>query len=340
MSTQSGIVASKKLLERFSSLSGETLLVTISEDQTQLVEDESYEQPSSGDLSSIFSGLHQHFHKKYPQPGYAIFPRPEASDFVFIAFIPDSAPIRDKMLYASTKNTLIQQIGSGFFGKKYNLALTELEELTPEHFAHATLTETDPSLFTEDERVLQSINSLQTLSVSQNPNSAFKKELPSMQGHSGNALFFEVDSKLDSVLRGNLENHLVVMNIDSSEHLVLANVTENVSVESLVHSAQQAVTESTPSYIIFGYTHSKVSFIYSCPSGSKVRDRMVYAANKKGLLAHLTSDYFKEGQLDKILEVGDLDEIDISVFASPEASDSKTTKSNLKFSKPKGPRRR
>lgn len=342
MSTLSGIIASPKLLDKFQHLNDQTLVVTVSEDQKYLEEDQSYVQPSSSDLASVFAGLNDHFSRIHPQPGYAIFPQPESSEFVFISFIPDLAPIRQKMLYASTKNTLIQQIGSGCFGNKHILALTELEELTPDHFYHATRSGTDPSLLTADERVLQNINLLQTLSVSQGPQSAFKKELPSMHGRTGTSLLFEVEPSLDQVLRQDLHKRLVVINIDANEHLVLTSEVKDVSVDALIDSTHLAIGDSdtTPLYIMYGYAPSKIAFIYLCPSGSKVRDRMVYAANKKGLIAHLQTEYFSANQLDKVLEVGDLGELDLSILEAVPDTESTAPKTGLKFTKPKGPRRR
>ena len=41
--------------------------------------------------------------------------------------MPDSSPVRGKMLYASTKNTLIRQIGSNSIGKQAHL--TDAEQL-------------------------------------------------------------------------------------------------------------------------------------------------------------------------------------------------------------------
>lgn len=343
MSTQSGITASSELLQTFKNLKSAILLITLSEDATQLVEDKDFAQPSASDLQSIFSSLHKHFSKQYPEPGYAIFRRSEEEDFVFISFIPDLAPIRLKMLFASTKNTLVQQLGSESFGKKYILAFSELDELTESHYKNAILTKQDPSLLTSEERSLKEINSLQSLTLSQTSGSAFKKELPSMHGLASGSLFFKIDEKLDSVLRKSLDNVVIVMNISSSEELVLTTNNSDVQPSNLIATIQEAVGAhpTGPMYVLFGYALGKIAFIYLCPSGSKVRDRMLYAANKQGLLTHLKGDYFKDGQVDQIMEVGDLDEIEISkLVIHPDSSSTTGEKSGLRFSKPKGPRRR
>lgn len=339
MSTQSGITASEELLSTFKNLGSATLAITLSEDSTQLVPDKTFSLSTSSDYKSVFNGLYKHFESQYPKPGYAVIPREQSGDYAFISFIPDVAPIRQKMLFASTKNTLIQQLGSGSFGKNFTLAFSELDELTEEHFKHATLTKQDPSLLTSEEASLKEINSLQSLTLSQSSGSAFRKELPSMHGLSG-PLSFKVDVKLQEKLGELLDKTVIVMNINSSEEVVLTSEKGNVSADNLVQSILGAIGDrpAGPLYVLFGYAPGKVAFIYLCPSGSKVRERMVYAANKQGLLAHLKSNYFKNG-IDQILEVGDLDEIDISKLAAqPQANESE--KSSLRFSKPKGPRRR
>lgn len=342
MSSQSGITASSELLQAFKNLKNAVLAITLSADSTHLEEDTSIAQPSGSDLGSIFKSLHSHFSKQYPEPGYAVFPRPGSEDYVFISFIPDLAPIRKKMLFASTKNTLVQQLGSGSFGKNYILAFSELDELSESHYKHATLSEQDPSLLTEAEKSLKELNSLQSLTLSQTSGSAYKKELPSMHGLGNGSLFFKIDTKLDLVLRQSIDKTVVVMNISSSEELVLTAQESGVQSASLISTILKLVesASSVPLYILFGYAPGKVAFVYLCPSGSKVRDRMVYAANKQGLLVHLKADYFSNGQIDQVLEVGDLDEIEISRLSDTPATTLDKDQSGLKFSKPKGPRRR
>lgn len=341
MSTQSGIAASKDLLEAFRHLALSSLVVTISDDSTELVQDSSYTPLSSSDLDAVFHSLKLHFAENHPQPGYAIVPRAE-NEYAFISFIPDVAPIRQKMLFASTKNTLIQQLGYSF-GKTYILALSELEELTAAHYKHATTK--DDGVLSSDEKVLEQMNNLHNLTLSQE---AFgKKELASMHTNlslssvSSGALFFKIDGVLEAVLRGDLSEKLVTMNIDSSETLVLKSETSGVRVSTLIETAQKTVDLSSPSplYALFGYAPQKLAFIYLCPSGSKVRERMVYAANKLGLIAHLKGDYFSSGQIEHVLEVGDLDELDVSKL-EPAAGSAPSVSNALKFSKPKGPRRR
>lgn len=52
--------------------------------------------------------------------------------FISIAYVPDTANVRQKMLFASTRNTLLRELGTEKFGE--SLFATRKEELTPEGF--------------------------------------------------------------------------------------------------------------------------------------------------------------------------------------------------------------
>lgn len=58
-----------------------------------------------------------------------------------------------------------------------------------------------------------------------------------------------------------------------------------------------AMSDTEPRYSLFRYTHplegrehAPIVFIYTCPSGSKIKERMVYASCKQGFLAAASSD--------------------------------------------------
>lgn len=58
-----------------------------------------------------------------------------------------------------------------------------------------------------------------------------------------------------------------------------------------------AISNTEPRYSFFRYSHrlegteqSPIVFIYTCPSGSKIKERMVYASTKQGFLASMSSE--------------------------------------------------
>lgn len=346
MSTQSGITASEELLLAFKNFNVKVMVVKVAADNSSLVPDHQFVQPSAGDHASVFASLSAYFEQNHPDPGYIIIP--ESADYGFISFIPDVAPIRQKMLYASTKNTLLQQLGSNNFKKSHVLAWTDLDELTHENYLKAA-GQSDPLALTEEEKMLQEINSLQALSLAEA--GANKKELASMhtQGPSSSTLFFNVDSALELEFKalptaGNSKK-LVTFNIDIPKELVkLTSSTDDVVLSSLISKLDAAANKTAPhpQFAVYNYAANKLAFIYSCPSGSKVKDRMIYASNRQSLVNFLKS--FTEGtevKVEKVLEVGDIDELDLSELKEEEVSEAvPSAKGNLKFSKPKGPRRR
>ena len=118
MSTKSGIVASEGLLDAFKNISS-PLVIKVSEDNTQLVPDDN--APNFGtDLADNFVKLNRYLDEIFPRPAYIVVPHEDT--YGFISFIPDLAPVREKMLYASTKNTLMTQLGTSNFKNNHTFA--------------------------------------------------------------------------------------------------------------------------------------------------------------------------------------------------------------------------
>lgn len=335
MSSSSGIKASPEVVESFNKAEKSALVVTISDDSTQLVHDLNFSGPSQTGTKAVLKALQDHFNDHFPQPKYAIFTHSASGERIFISFVPDEAPVRMKMLFASTRNTFLQQLGSPI-AKRHILSLTEISDLEPEAFEAAISHDDSNISMTAKEKSLELMDNLQHLSMSLNT------ELPSMGNKNSSTLFFKIDATLDSMLRTDLTSKLLVMSINTeTEILHLQAQKGNVSVNKVVEVAQALVTkEPSPAYLLYGYKDNHLAFIYSCASGCKVKARMLYAANKQGLLNHLKTDYFTNGQLDLFFEVGDLDELELSGLKPTEQIQKTTRTSDLKFSKPKGPRRR
>lgn len=70
------------------------------------------------------------------QPAYIILRRRDrdsrVAPFICIAYVPDIANVRQKTLFASTRNTLLRELGSDRFGE--SIFATTKEELTAEGF--------------------------------------------------------------------------------------------------------------------------------------------------------------------------------------------------------------
>lgn len=346
MSTQSGIVASEELLNKFKDFKGNALAIKINSENTQLIPDPEFEDSSSPELSATFDKIRGYLEASYPNPAYVIVSVPEEG-YSFISFVPDNAPIRQKMLYASTKNSLLTTLGSNNFIKNQVFSWTDLDEISYSHYKSATSDNKDVGL-TDSEKVMKEIDSLQAMSLAESKGtSSFQKKLVSMSG--GDNLLFDFDEKLSEKLEeealaetGN--NNVIIFNIGlPNEIFKLENCKSSVVTSNLINTIKE-LSATGPHYVLYNYHDLEYAFIYTCPSGSKVKDRMIYASLKRGLISHLKSILESNGKtLDKSLEVGDVEELEISELEPVDASVASTTSTNkngLKFNKPKGPRRR
>ncbi|RCK67181.1 Twinfilin-1 [Candida viswanathii] len=351
MSTQSGITVSQELNESFRSLPPTSaLIIKISPDSTELIPDKTI---TSNTSASLFADLNSHISSQFPDPAYIVISSDDQDDAKsFISFIPDVAKLRSKMLYASTRNTIINSLGSGIGPK---VAFSELDELTWDSFQKSIASDDNAAdvglLLTEDEKILQGINNLSSFG-----NHGYKKKLASMGGEEDLAknqdILYKFDPELTAAFDGVSStdaDKLIVFNIDLAAELVkLQTVESGVGVNQLVKVLDGANAIKSPQYSVYAYRPGSLAFIYSCPSGSAVKDRMVYAAFKNSLINHLKGKLAGAGvAIDKNLEVGDLDELELSELQSGQQeeaesvdSSSSSSKTGLKFNKPKGPRRR
>ena len=58
-----------------------------------------------------------------------------------------------------------------------------------------------------------------------------------------------------------------------------------------------AISDHEPRYSFFRYSHdhegqtqSPIVFIYTCPTGSKIKERMLYASSRAGIISTAESD--------------------------------------------------
>ena len=156
---QSGIAASQELVSQFNTLLASDehfgLLATIAGEQLKPLRLLTPSSPSSRGADSFSANVSSLLtpHIKPNEALYIILRRyADAPALAAVTYVPDAAPVRQKMLFASTRLTLVRELGSEHF-RETIFATTEAE-LSPagfeKHDAHAAL---DAPL-TEEERTL------------------------------------------------------------------------------------------------------------------------------------------------------------------------------------------
>jgi twinfilin-like protein len=245
---------------------------------------------------------------------------------VAITYVPNAAPVRQKMLFASTRLTLVRELGGEHFPE--SIFTTEADELTAagwqKHVQH--IESSNP--LTAEEQSLQDIKDAEAL------------ESRGTRGQSlaqGGRLAIRADDDiagaLQSLGQGGGEN-LVQLRMDSAtETLVLVEKGEATPA-----TIAGLIDPKEPRYAFYRHDdpESSIVFISTCPSAAKIKERMLYAASR-GNVVSLAQN---EGGLKvaKKLEATNPDEITEQVILD----EFKVEKAEVKqtFSKPKRPGRR
>ena len=191
-----------------------------------------------------------------------------------ITYVPNAAPVRQKMLFASTRLTLLRELGGEHFPE--TVFCTEADELTEEGWARHLAHEKEKNPLTKEEQDLEDIKHAESL------------ESRGTQGRSltqGGKLALRADSDIASALstlgEGGREN-LVQLRMDGkTETLQLASVS-SASPSSLA----TAIDASEPRFSFYRYDDAEDSivFVSTCPSKAKIKDRMLYAASRSNVL--------------------------------------------------------
>lgn len=148
-------LASQELVSQFNSLldspSQFGLLVTINKEELHPLKLLTSSSPGASFASNVDSLLTPNI--KSNEALYIILRRySESPALVAVTYVPDTAPVRQKMLFASTRLTLVRELGTEHF--RETIFATTAHELTPagfeKHDAHtaldAPLTEEEKSL--------------------------------------------------------------------------------------------------------------------------------------------------------------------------------------------------
>ncbi|ODV83774.1 hypothetical protein CANARDRAFT_29759, partial [[Candida] arabinofermentans NRRL YB-2248] len=326
MSTQSGITTNPELIEAFKQYitNGDRALYIKIENE-QLIPSNVIKGTSSldSDFDLISNELNEY------DCSFIIIKNDEVTDkHIFINYVPDNSQVKQKMLYASTKNTLLRELGTEFFSPI--LFINELEEISSKGWDAIKKHEASENPLSAEEESLQVVKNMELLSIGSS------RAKPQLVTDSSRSLGMNLDVSLIQDLKNTTSNELVTLIIGEDEKII---IYKKSSISEPQELTQGKLLNTQPNFNIVKFGDN-LYFIYTCPSGSKVRERMVYASSKLGLLTNLKSNGF---EFKKVIEVGDADEIELSEFDDSQTTEVATptpAANGLRFSKPKGPRRR
>ncbi|KAG9041988.1 Twinfilin-1 [Tulasnella sp. UAMH 9824] len=233
-------------------------------------------------------------------PAYILARLDTGEEWLFISYVPDIAKVRDK------------------------------KDLTPEAYAAHLRHVAAPKPMSAREAELAEIQAAERQSSTAFEGSrARKNHVGTGVGVVWNA---EVEDAVKSLVAGEGGNLLI---------LGIASETEGVKVietkEAALDSLQSALPKSEPSYAFYRWQPEKIVFIYTCPSGSGVKLRMVYSMG----VSSVTQSAQEAGgfKIFKKLEASDPSDLDLS-FAQDEAPTPVRATGPPSFARPRGPPRK
>ena len=204
---------------------------------------------------------------------------PAAPDgYAAITYVPNAAPVRQKMLFASTRLTLARELGLERF--RQQIFCTLPDELTREGWArHEEHTALDAPL-TEEESGLRGVREAE---AKESMGTGGRRGHVSAQVNlrTGDGVLEALGSLREAGCRGTLVQIRYQL---PDEILTLESSTDGVrpaDVGSHISASEARYSfYSAPSEPAGAEDPPEILFIYTCPSGSKIKERMIYSTSK------------------------------------------------------------
>ncbi|KAF7563956.1 hypothetical protein G7046_g134 [Stylonectria norvegica] len=281
---QSGISASEELQAQFNSLltSSDTfgLLTTI--DREALVPVTTLPSTSSS-FSDNLASLQPHL--KLNAALYIILRRYDAAPaFLAITYVPDAAPVRQKMLFAATRLAFVRELGTEHF--RETILVTTPEELSERGFqkydAHSKL---DAPL-TEEEQTLGAVKRAEQEAGA----GTGTKEI-----HLSKGMAMPVaEDAIAAMQEVGQDGGRVVTMLRINPDTEIVELIPEAPTPSSISELSQVISTSEPRFTFYrfahahnGAEHSPVLFFYTCPvtPGTKaIKNRMLYPLMKRAVL--------------------------------------------------------
>lgn len=338
MSTQSGITASSELQEKFKhvqSSGARGLIVQIDNETCVPVQTIT----GSDNLLDDFETVHGHLTEK--EARYILLRSDETSSgsrdesFLFISFVPDSAHVRSKMLYASSAHTVQRQLGGSEIFSSV-IFWSSLAEVSARGWQDHQKHEAALAPLSEEESALSNVREKETVEMmgTVGRKSHYVTKSSQIEMKSDEA----VVSQLSALAKAQVPTVLGLAIDLSSETVTVAHpITACADVQQLVST----IATETPQYTIWAGPE-RVTFVYTCPMKSKVKARMVYATNRGAVIRQVES--LVAPRQVQVFEASDREDVSSLVAESQAPASAQhppvSNRSNLSFARPKRPGRK
>ncbi|THH20690.1 hypothetical protein EW146_g712 [Bondarzewia mesenterica] len=234
--------------------------------------------PPVGTLEADFCKLQELLEDHVPASVLVRLDEP-SSHWLAVHYVPDSATIRDKMLYALTRNLLTKNLGSTHFAD--TIFATSKDDVTPAAYAAHKRHVAAEAPMSAKEKEMADVREAER----QAGGGAYEGSR-GRQNHIGTGVGLNWTAEVEDAVKdlaSSSRNRLVVLTVDpATETLMLSN-----AIDCTVEELGEKLSPSEPSYAFFAWPqeppYTEIVFIYSCPSTSPVKHRMLYSSGSSSV---------------------------------------------------------
>ncbi|BGP25473.1 Twinfilin-1 [Rhodotorula toruloides] len=295
---------------------------------------------------------------------------PPTSTFAFFSYVPDHAPVRQKMLYASTQNTLVRSLGDSRL--PVSIFATSKSDLTHASYLSHIKHRTASAPLTAREAEMASIRAAEAFEAASSGEDVSRQGRSMIFGNhhletSEHGVEEEGKTEAKGVLPWSDEAKEKVRALgESGEPGQSVALEIDISTETVLLSPSQpsslSLPASSPCYLFYQHAAGLV-LIYSCPPSSPINSRLIYSSAVLVLYKVAVPRYTGQ-KIIKKLETDSPDEVDAAwidselgpsfatVSSTPSGADTPTTGSGtstplqgqkdegMKFARPARPGRK
>eukprot|EP01104_Vermistella_antarctica_P000812 TRINITY_DN10922_c0_g1_i1.p1 TRINITY_DN10922_c0_g1~~TRINITY_DN10922_c0_g1_i1.p1 ORF type:complete len:349 (+),score=94.36 TRINITY_DN10922_c0_g1_i1:25-1047(+) len=264
---------------------------------------------SGGDLEEEYNFIADHLVPK--TPCYVFFRLDETNpqgqhNWLFIAYVPDGSKVRDRMLYASTRDICKRQLGYTYFTDE--LYGSNPGEVDWESYQdHLTKHVTEAPLTAKEVQV-------RSESLMHHDPGHTREYVHSVQF----PISREAVDAIGSLGNGSVS--LVQLRVESSSETIELAATSNTTLDQF--PSQQPAAE--PRFNIFRWPHmhngekvNSIVFVYYCPDGAKIKERMLASTVKAPAIAAAEKAGVTIEKKIEITEADELNEGDLLTLLHP-----------------------
>jgi len=272
MTHQSGIGVANELNDAFGTArqgsSTRWLKAQIREETVVLVKTQSVSNSLEHDFGTLKSEL-------LPKtPCYILFRLDSKNslgfEWLLLAYVPDGSTVRDRMLYASSRDTVKRQLGATYFRD-------DIHGTTPDEFTYEAYLDFENKKTSFDTPMTATELQTRAERTSEVAQGTSKEYVHSVQ--------FPISSdaldKLRALNSGSL--NLVQLKVDPNKETIELADAKNTDISGV----QRSIPDNEPRFSLFRYPHThederfdSVVFVYSCTNNSPVKLKMLYSTVK------------------------------------------------------------